>query len=100
MLKKKKKKILYEKWKEEHQIEQDREVIGQAIEVAPQKIVVNKVTLAVRIMQIIGDIIGFILKLVIVVVLLMLLTLAIVVLLNESLRIPVFEYIKQYIYIR
>lgn len=100
MLKKKKKKILYEKWKEEHQIEQDREVISQAIEVESQKIVVNKVTLAVRIMQIIGDIIGFILKLVIVVVLLMLLTLAIVVLLNEPLRIPVFEYIKQYIYIR
>lgn len=100
MLKKKKKKILYEKWKEEHQIEQDKEEIGDAIGAESEKIVIKKVTFLVRLMQIAGDIIGFVFKFVVIVILLSLLTLAIVVLINEPLRTPVFEYIKQYIYIR
>lgn len=97
MLKKKKKKILYEKWKEEHQIKQDKEEISEVIG-AESQIVVRKVTFWVRLMQIVGDIIGFLFKFMVVIILLALLTLSIIVLINEPLRTPVFEFIKQYTY--
>lgn len=93
----KKRKILYEKWREIHEQDKERAVIGSAIGAAPERIVVRKVTVWMRLFQIIWDIVEFILKFFLVMTLLTLLTLSIVVLMNEPLRNAVFEFLQRYI---
>lgn len=93
----KKRKILYEKWRETHEQDKERAVIGSAIGAAPERIVVRKVTVWMRLFQIIWDIVEFILKFFLVMTLLTLLTLSIVVLMNEPLRSAVFEFLQRYV---
>ena len=91
MRKKRKPKILYLKYRAEHQEEQEKQELKERLNA--EAVVVNKLTAGAKLAQILADVLRWSVRIMLAGAVLALLSLAVTVLLNEPLRKVVFEFL-------
>lgn len=89
--------ILYQKWKEEHREEQEKETLSQDIGITKEQIVVKKVSTMTRVLEITQEIFFKTIRVAVYTAVMLLASLGMTVLLNAELRKIVMETLLGYL---